>query len=133
MPRTGRAAVRGICCHVLNRGNGRAEVFHTQEDYAAFMDLLRQAGERVAVRLLAWCVMREHLHLVLWPRGDDDLGRYVQSLSTSHVRRCHRHDGGSGRVWQGRYQDNLTCVACLHLLVAARHHGACPRGALIDG
>jgi putative transposase len=104
MPRTARAAVGGMCCHVLNRGNARAEVFHEQDDYAAFLDLLCQAGERVAMRLLAWCVMPNHFHLVLWPRGDDDLGRYMQWLSTSHVRRYHRRYGGSGHVWQGRYK-----------------------------
>jgi len=66
-----------MCYHVLHRGNGRAEVFHKQEDYAAFLNLLGEAGERVGMRLLAWCLMPNHFHLVLWPRGDDDLWRYM--------------------------------------------------------
>ncbi|MEQ8694162.1 MAG: transposase [Gammaproteobacteria bacterium] len=104
MPRTARAAVGGVCYHVLNRGNARAEVFHKEGDYAAFLKLLGEAGRRVAMRLLAYCLMPNHFHLVVWPRGDDDLGRYMQWLSTSHVRRYHRHYGGSGHVWQGRYK-----------------------------
>src|SRR5690606_25502214 len=43
------------------------------------------------------------LHLVLWPHGDGDLGRWMQWLLTAHVRRYHRHYGGSGHVWQGRF------------------------------
>jgi len=104
MPRTARAAVGGMCYHVLNRGNARAEVFHKEGDYAAFLKLLKEAGERVTMRLLAFCLMPNHFHLVLWPRGYDDLGRYMQWLSTSHVRRYHRHYGSSGHVWQGRYK-----------------------------
>jgi len=93
-----------MCYHVLNRGNARAEVFHKQGDYAAFLKLLCEAGQRVEMRLLAYCLMPDHFHLVLWPRGDDDLGRYMQWLTTSQVRRYHRHYGGSGHVWQGRYK-----------------------------
>ena len=53
MPRTARASVGGICYHVINRGNGRAEVFLTPTDYDAFVTLLEQAGQRVPMRVLA--------------------------------------------------------------------------------
>jgi putative transposase len=104
MSRTARASVGGVCYHVLNRGNARAEVFHNDEDYAAFLRLLRQAQERVPVRLLAYCLMPNHFHLVLWPRADGDLSRLMQWLLTSHVRRYHRHYHSSGHVWQGRFK-----------------------------
>lgn len=45
-----------------------------------------------------------HFHLVLWPRGDGDLSRWMQWLMTSHVRRYDRHYQGSGHVWQGRFK-----------------------------
>jgi hypothetical protein len=45
---------------VLNRGNGRAEVFHKEEDYVAFLDLMAEAGERLPMRLLAWCLIPAH-------------------------------------------------------------------------
>ena len=57
MARTARASVGGVCCHVLNRGNGRQEVFHKKEDYVAFLDLIEEAGERLPMRLLAWCLI----------------------------------------------------------------------------
>jgi len=104
MPRTARASVGGTCYHVLNRGNGRSEVFHKDDDYAAFLRLLCLANERVPMRLLAYCLMPNHFHLVVWTLEDGDLGRWMQWLLTSHVRRYHRHYHSSGHVWQGRFK-----------------------------
>ena len=104
MARTARASVGGVCYHVLNRGNGKDDVFHKREDYLAFLDLVKEASERLAMRLLAWCLMPNHFHLVLWPHGDGDLSRWMQWLMTSHVRRYHRHYDSSGHIWQGRFK-----------------------------
>ncbi len=93
-----------MCYHVLNRGNGRAEVFHKEGDFAAFVDLLAEANDRLPLRILGYVLMPNHFHLVLWPRGDGDLSRWMQWLLTSHVRRYHRHYHGSGHVWQGRFK-----------------------------
>lgn len=94
----------GVCYHVINRGNGREEVFHKPADCEAFVALLAEAVERVRVRVLAYCVMPNHFHLVAWPREDGDLSRWMQWLLTAHVRRYHRHYHGSGHVWQGRFK-----------------------------
>lgn len=56
------------------------------------------------MRLLAWCLMSNHFHLVAWPRRDGALPAFMQWLTTCHVRRYHRHYKGSGHVWQGRYK-----------------------------
>ena len=82
----------------------REEVFHKNEDYVAFLDLVEEAGERLPMRVLAWCLIPNHFHLVLWPHGDGDLSRWMQWLLTSHVRRYHRHYHSSGHVWQGRFK-----------------------------
>jgi putative transposase len=104
MPRTVRASQGGYCYHVLNRGNARRTVFHKNGDFSAFLRLMRQAGERVPRRLLAYCLMSNHFHLVLWPREDDHLSAYMGWLSTAHVRRYHQHYHSSGHVWQGRFR-----------------------------
>jgi hypothetical protein len=74
MPRTARASVGGLCYHVINRGNARAEVFRKPEDYAAFLQLLRLATERIPMRILAYCLMGNHFHLALWPRQETEKG-----------------------------------------------------------
>ena len=60
MPRTARASVGGVCYHVINRGNARAEVFHQDADYAAFVKLLATACKRIPMRVLAYCLMPNH-------------------------------------------------------------------------
>ena len=63
-----------------------------------------QGTETHNVRLLAYCLMPDHFHLVLWPRKDGDLSRWMQWLSTSHVRRYHRRHQTSGHIWEGRFR-----------------------------
>jgi putative transposase len=104
MPRTARASQANYCYHVLNRGNARAEVFHKPADYAAFVELIELACKRRPIRVIGYCLMPNHFHLVVWPRGDGDLGTWMQWLMTSHVRRHHRHYHSSGHVWQGRFK-----------------------------
>jgi putative transposase len=96
--------VGAVCYRVLNRGNARQAVFHKREDYVTFLDLMAEANDRLPMRLLAWCLIPNHFHLVLWPHGDGDLSRWMQWLLTSHVRRYHRHYQSSGHVWQGRFK-----------------------------
>lgn len=104
MPRTARASVGDYCYHVIKRGNGRAEVFHAEGGYQAFVTLLREASERVPIRLLAYCLMPNHFQLALWPYRDGDLSQWMQWLLTAHVRRYHRWHDSSGHVWQGRFK-----------------------------
>lgn len=92
------------CYHVINRGNGQAEVFHKDMDYHSFIEMIGEAVERLPMRVLSWCLMPNHFHLVLWPLEDGDLGRWMQWLMTSHVRRYHRHYKSSGHIWQGRFK-----------------------------
>ena len=104
MPRTARASVGGYCYHALNRGNGRAQVFHDAADYHCFVRLLQKACARLPMRLVGYCLMPNHFHLVLWPRGDNDLGRWMQWLLTAHVHGYRKRYRGSGHVWQGRFK-----------------------------
>ena len=104
MPRTARASVGDHCYHVINRGNARAEIFHADGDYQAFLDLLRHASQRISMCILAYCLMPNHFHLALWPYHDGDLSRWMQWLLTAHVRRYHTDHDSSGHIWQGRFK-----------------------------
>ncbi|HZL38132.1 MAG TPA: transposase [Tepidisphaeraceae bacterium] len=82
MPRVARVSPGGMIFHCLNRGNDRRAVFDDSGDYAAFERVLEKTLELVPIRLLAYCLMPNHWHLVLWPRKDDRyflvLSRYVE-------------------------------------------------------
>jgi putative transposase len=56
------------------------------------------------MQVVAYCLMNNHFHLVLWPRADGDLSRWMHWLLTTHVRRYLRHYRHSGHVWQGRFK-----------------------------
>ena len=81
-------------------------IFEKAEDYAAFERVMCAAAAHVDMRLLAYCLMPNHWHLVLWPRADGDLGRYMQRLTVTHVRRWHAHRDsvGFGHLYQGTYK-----------------------------
>jgi putative transposase len=104
MSRTARASVGGVCYHVLNAGNNRSEVFHTHDDFANFVTLITDACGRMPMRVLGYCLLPDHFHLVIWPKLDGDLSRWMQWLLTAHVRRYHRTYEGSGHIWQGRFK-----------------------------
>jgi len=106
MGRPHRAAEGGYVYHVLNRANARMRIFDDEEDYVAFEQVLEEAVERTGTRLLAYCVMPNHWHLVVWPRKDGELSQFVGWLSLTHTQRWHAHrqSAGSGHVYQGRFK-----------------------------
>jgi putative transposase len=106
MPRRPRVATGGYVYHVLNRAVGRATLFRKDADYAAFEAILREAPDFQPMRLLAYCLMPNHWHLVLWPKGDGDLSAYLRWLTVTHTQRrhAHYHTAGTGPVYQGRFK-----------------------------
>ena len=80
MPRRKRVATGGYVFHVLNRATARRRIFDTDGDYAAFERVLAEALTRVPVRLLSYCIMPNHWHLVLWPKrgADNDLSEFMR-------------------------------------------------------
>lgn len=122
MPRVARQAPGGTVFHVLNRGVGRLRLFENDDDFAAFERVLEQTLEVRPMRVCAYCVMPTHWHLVLWPRDDGDLARFMQWLTITHVRRWveHRHEVGMGHVYQGRYK-SFPVQGDGHFLAVARY------------
>ena len=98
MARAPRTDVGGLVYHVLNRANARAPLFEDEADYRLFTALLAEERAHVGMRLLAWCLMPNHWHLVLWPRADGDLGRFVRRLTQRHTQAWHRRHGTPARA-----------------------------------
>lgn len=106
MGRPLRAADGEYIYHVLNRANGRMTIFDDDDDFAAFERVLIEAVARTQMRLLAYCVMPNHWHLVVWPRKNGDLSSFVGWLTLTHTQRWHAHrrSAGTGHVYQGRFK-----------------------------
>ncbi len=120
MPRIPRAQIPGYAYHVINRGNARATVFHKDDDYLAFINLLAEAKSKSPVKTLAFCLMPNHFHLVLQPETTLTLSTFMQWFLTCHVRRYHRIYRTSGHVWQGRYK-SFPIQQDEHLLTVIRY------------
>lgn len=106
MPRTNRIDVAGEIYHVINRANARMEIFSTKEDYVLFEEVLAGAKERIDINIYAYCIMPNHWHLVVSPKNDGDLSKFVGWLTMTHTQRWHvAHKSiGSGHLYQGRYK-----------------------------
>ncbi len=106
MGRAKRADDGGMVFHVLNRANARAAIFEKPDDYAAFERVLKEALDRVDMRVLSYCLMPNHWQLVLWPRRDGDLSKFMGWLTLTHTQRwhAHHHTAGTGRLYQGRFK-----------------------------
>ena len=108
--------------HCFNRGNNQAEIFADDADYAAFEEVLTEVIDAVPIRLLSYCLMPDHWHLLLWPAKAGELGQFMQRLTVTHVRRWHerRQSTGRGHVYQGTYK-SFPVQADEHLLAVARY------------
>ncbi len=92
--------------HVLNRAIPGVRIFESPKDYRAFEELLAEACKQVPMRILAYCLMPNHWHLVLWPYNDGDLAKFMHWLTNTHAHRWRELRGniGRGHLYQGRYR-----------------------------
>jgi putative transposase len=107
MGRPLRVNLGGYVYHVLNRANGRLRMFHKDGDYEAFERIVAEALDHVpGMRLLGYCLMPNHWHLVLWPRSDGELSDFGHWLALTHTQRwhAHYHSVGVGHLYQGRFK-----------------------------
>ena len=122
MGRGPRIDVGDIPYHVINRANGRSRIFFEDADYVNFEYLLDEIRETYAMRILAYHLMPNHWHLVLYPRKDGDLAKSLQWLGTTHARRFRTRTNtvGYGHLYQDRYK----CFAIqkdAHLLAVLKY------------
>jgi putative transposase len=105
--------------HVTQRGNGRAQTFFSDDDYALYRDLLAEHCEAAGVEVWAWVLMPNHVHLVLVPGEQDGLRRALSAVHRRYAGHVHARLKRTGHFWQGRFG----CVAMdeAHLGAALRY------------
>ena len=106
MPRTARCAPGGLVYHALNRAVARLPLFEKEGDYEAFERVMAEAMEKHPTRVLAYCLLPNHWHFVIWPREDAELTGFLRWLTDTHTMRWHAHHktGGTGHLYQGRFK-----------------------------
>ena len=124
MPRPLRPVDVGLVYHVINRGNNRQRVFSKPGDFEAFLKTLVELKERKPFELYGYCLLDNHFHLLIRPRGES-ISRIMQALLASHTQRFHKHHGSGGHVWQGRFKSPVI-QDDEHLLTVLRYIEANP-------
>jgi putative transposase len=114
--------VGGMVYHVLNRANFRSRLFRSPAHYQEFLSIMEESLKFVPMRLLAYCLMPNHWHLVLYPRADGDLMKFIQRVTLTHTQRYHAkaRTVGYGHVYQGRYK-SLLVESDRHFLTLVRY------------
>jgi putative transposase len=119
MARLARIAVPELPYHVTQRGNRRQPVFLREEDYRTYLALLHQESIRWQLRVWAYCLMTNHVHLIVWPATDESLSRAIAETHRRYTRHVNFREGWRGYLWQGRF--GRVPLDEAHLVAAMRY------------
>jgi putative transposase len=119
MARLARVVVPGHPHHVTQRGNGRARAFFGDADYAHYRDLLAEHCRAAGVEVWAWCLMPNHVHLILVPPVADGLRHALARVHRRYAGIIQARRKRSGHFWQGRF--GAVAMGDEHLAAALRY------------
>ena len=129
MPSRTVPIVAGLVYHVTNRAGVGRTLFASRAEYRAFIELMAEAQAIRPVRLLAFCVMPNHWHLVIWADTDDDVERFVAWLSMTHAKRFNLSRATCGPVYPKRYEAvPVECGTNLYRLIRYVERNPCAAG-----
>jgi putative transposase len=103
MARLARVVIPGLPHHVTQRGNGGARTFFGEADYGLYRDLLGRHCRAADVAVWAWCLMPNHVHLILVPSDRDGLRRALAAVHRRYAGIIHARRKRTGHFWQGRF------------------------------
>ena len=119
MARLARVVVPGLPHHVTQRGNNRGRTFFEDGDYALYLDMLAESSARARTAVWAYCLMPNHVHIVLVPADEDGLRRSLADLHRRYTGYINARARTTGHLWQGRYGSVAMDEA--HLVNAVRY------------
>ena len=103
MPRRARIIVPGVAHHVTQRGNNRQQVFYSLDDRSLYLDLLTRHARRYGTQILGYCLMTNHVHLVVVPEHDNSLARSFGRTHAEYALVLNQSEKRSGHLWQNRF------------------------------
>lgn len=103
MPRIARVVMPNYPHHVTQRGTNKAEIFTDDEDRKMFLQWLKHWTNKTNTKILAYCLMDNHFHLLLLPEKEDGLGKTLHGATFRYAQYFNQKHNRSGRLWQNRY------------------------------
>jgi len=107
MPRTARFVLPDLALHVIQRGNNRGNCFFREADYAAYLGYLRFYARRFGCSVHAYCLMTNHVHLLMTPHHADVCALVMKYLGQCYVQYVNKTLGRTGTLWEGRFRSCL--------------------------
>jgi putative transposase len=108
VPRRARLAIAGIHWHIIQRGHNRCACFFHEEDYRFYLDQLGTQAQKFGCLIHAYCLMTNHVHLLLTPQEKDSVSLLMKHLGQRYVQFINRTHQRTGTLWDGRFKSCLT-------------------------
>ena len=107
MPRNARIIINDYPHHIIQRGHNRQVVFASDNDYLVYLDNLREWKEKFGCKVYAYCLMTNHVHLIIDPGPDgNNLSMLMKRVAGRQTRHVNKTEGRSGTLWEGRYKSS---------------------------
>ena len=119
MARIARVVAAGYPHHIIQRGNRRQQAFFAEGDYDEYLNLLKKYSNRFKVDILAYCLMPNHIHLIVIPHKDGNLARAIGETHRNYTRFINFREKWRGYLWQGRFSSYVLDEK--YLLAATRY------------
>lgn len=103
MARLARIVLPGYPHHIIQRGNRRQDVFFVEDDYQYYLDLLKEWCAKEDVEIWAYCLMTNHVHLIVMPEIKSNLAKAIGGVHRRYTCMVNRRENWKGYLWQGRF------------------------------
>ncbi|QZD73770.1 transposase [Pseudomonas sp. 3-2] len=121
MPRTGRIVLANYPHHIVQRGHNRQVVFAEPADFERYLSDLRELKEALGIKVYAYCLMTNHVHLLLAPgEATSNLGQLMKALAARMTRYRNKVEGRTGTLWESRYKSSVV-QSDTYLLACSRY------------
>ena len=117
MPRIARTVIPGVMHHITQRGNNRQDVFFVDDDRRTYLDILKRESARHGLKIHAYCLMTNHIHIVAMPQTQKALSSAIGRTHFAYTQYINRLHGRHGHLWQNRFyscpMDDRSCPAVI--------------------
>ena len=121
MPRTARLVIANHPHHIIHRGHNRQPVFLSDDDYLYYLDNLQEWKNKLECRLYAYCLMTNHVHLILDPgENEGNLAKLMKRIAGRQTRYVNKLEKRTGTLWEGRYKSSPISADC-YLMACCRY------------
>ncbi|MCJ8312680.1 MAG: transposase [Saccharospirillaceae bacterium] len=118
MPRQPRINIPDIAQHIIQRGNNKEPCFYNADDYAVYLAKMEEYAAKFEVEIHAFVLMPNHVHMLLTPKLESAISKFMQALGRYYVQYINRTYGRSGTLWEGRYRATVVGTDAYFLQVS---------------